>query len=111
MDEKISYDEFAKVEVRVGTILTAEKVENADKLIRLTVDLGEDEPRQIVSGIAEYFPEPEVLVGKQSPFVTNLAPRTIRGLESDGMIFAVGGEKGITLLSPSQEVEPGAKLS
>lgn len=88
----ISYDDFKKIEIRAGKILTAEKVPNADKLLRLTVDFAEVAPRQIVSGIAAYFPDPAVLVGKTTTFVTNLEPRTIRGLESNGMLFALSAE-------------------
>jgi methionine--tRNA ligase beta chain len=106
----ISIEQFKAVEAKIGTILSAEKVENADKLLRLTVDFGEETgPRQIVSGIAEHY-APESLVGKQCPFVTNLEPRTIRGLESRGMILAGGLEGGITLLHPDKNVPPGTGL-
>jgi len=105
----ISIDEFKKVEITIGTILTAEKVPDADRLLRLTVDFGEEKPRQIISGIAEYFPDPAALVGRQSPFVTNLEPRTIRGLESQGMILAVGVPEGVfSLMHPDHEVPPGS---
>ena len=102
-------DEFKAIEMKIGTILSAEKVENADKLLRLLVDFGEGEPRQIVSGIREWY-APESLVGKQCPFVANLAPRTIRGLESNGMILAVGRTEGVALLHPDNEVPPGSGL-
>ena len=79
MDEqKISIDDFKKVEIKIGEIKSAEKAENADKLLRLEVNFG-DHTRQIVSGIAEYYPEPNDLVGKKCPFITNLEPRNIRG--------------------------------
>lgn len=105
----ISIDDFKKVEIRIGRILAAEKVENADKLLRLSVDLGEGSPRQIVSGIAEYFPDPSSLIGKECPFVANLEPRVIRGLESNGMILAVGAPEGVfALLHPDREVPPGS---
>ena len=106
----ISYDDFAKLEVKIGTIKTAEIVEGADKLLKLTVDVGEEEERQIVSGIREFFPEPEALVGKQCPFLTNLEPRTIRGLESQGMILAAGDNNSFTLLHPGSEVSPGTLI-
>ena len=102
-------DEFKAIEMKVGTIVSAEKVENADKLLRLMVDFGEGEPRQIISGISEWY-APESLVGKQCPFVTNLALRTIRGLESKGMILAVGLEGSVALLHPDKEVPPGSVL-
>lgn len=89
---KITYDDFAKVEIKAGKILSAGKVPDTDKLLKLSVDLGEATPRQIISGIAAYFPTQEALaslVGRTTMFVTNLEPRTIRGLESNGMLFAI----------------------
>lgn len=110
----ITYEEFKKVEVRAGKILSAEKIPETDKLLKLAVDfaekdeLGNLKPRQIVSGIALYFPDPAVLVGKTCMFVTNLEPRTIRGFESNGMLFAVStGEGGFSLLEPNQTIPPG----
>jgi methionyl-tRNA synthetase len=106
--ERISIDEFAKIEVKVGTVKEAERVPETDKLLRLVVDFGEAEgPRQIVSGIAAYVPEPESLIGRQLAFVTNLAPRTLRGLESDGMLFAVGDGDSFAFLAPDRPVPPG----
>lgn len=103
-------DDFHAIEMKVGTIKTAEYIEGADKLLKLTVDFGEAEPRQILSGIRQYY-EPEQLVGKQCPFVTNLEPRTLRGLTSYGMILAVGVEGGgAVLLHPDKEVPPGSAL-
>ncbi len=104
---RIPLSEFSKIEVRVGTVRTAERVPLTDKLLRLTVDFGEDEPRQIISGIAAYAPEPEALVGRQLAFVTNLAPRTIKGLESNGMLFAVGEGDTFAFLTPDRPVPPG----
>lgn len=124
--------------MKIGTILVAEYIEGADKLLRLEVDFGPKEVvvaakvaegeavltetvvpsetenardiRQILSGIREYY-EPEQLIGKQFPFVTNLAPRTMRGLESHGMILAAGiSGGGIALLHPDHEVPPGSML-
>lgn len=103
--DKITIDDFNKVEIRIGTILEAERVPDTDKLIKLKVDFGGEE-RQIVSGIAEYV-EVEYLIGKQCPFITNLEPRVIKGLESNGMILAIGGET-FALLHPHKEVIPGA---
>lgn len=108
-DGKISIDEFAKVEMRVGEIISAEKVENADRLLRLEVMFGE-EKRQIVSGIAE-FVTPEELIGQKTTFVTNLAPRNIRGLESNGMILAAKDASGsFGILKVDQKIASGTKL-
>ncbi len=104
----ISIDEFSKIEVKVGTILSAERVPETDKLLRLMVEFGEETgPRQIVSGINAYVNEPQELVGKQLAFVTNLEPRTIKGLESNGMLFAVGNGDTFAFLTPDRQVPPG----
>ena len=108
--EQISYDDFAKLEIKIGTILTVEIVEGADKLLKLTVDVGEETPRQIVSGIRTYFEDPQVLVGRQCPFLTNLAPRTIRGFESQGMILAASNDTAFALLHPHVELTAGSKV-
>ncbi|HMA79137.1 MAG TPA: hypothetical protein VKP88_08590 [Candidatus Paceibacterota bacterium] len=105
----ISYGDFVKLTIRVGTITTAEVVPDADKLLRLEVDFG-DETRQIVSGIRDFVDTPESLVGTQAPFITNLAPRTIRGLESQGMILAVGDEDTFAFLRPDRLVPPGTTV-
>lgn len=105
---KISIDEFNKIEVKVGTVRSAERVPNTDKLLRLMVDFNEESgPRQIVSGIAAYVPEPESLVGRQFPYVTNLEPRVICGVESNGMLFAVGVNDSFAFLAPDRVVPPG----
>ena len=104
----ITIEDFKKIELKVGKILSVEKVPDTDKLLKLSVDMGEKNPRQIVSGIALYFPEIETLVGKKCMFVANLEPRTIRGLESQGMILAVSTEDGkFSLLSPNDDIPPG----
>lgn len=105
-----SIDDFQKLEFRIGTVTSAEIVPDTDKLLRLTVDVGEGEDRQIVSGIRARVESPEDLVGKQFPFITNLEPRIIRGLESNGMILAPGEGGEDALLSPTKEVEPGTKV-
>lgn len=106
----ISYEDFAKIEMKIGTIMTVDIVEDADRLLRLTVDVGEESHRQIVSGIREFFEDPQTLVGKQCPFITNLESRTIRGLESQGMILAAGDDGAFALLHPMQALPPGTKL-
>jgi methionyl-tRNA synthetase len=105
---RISIDEFSTIEVKVGTVRLAERVPDTDKLLRLVVDFNEETgPRQIISGIAVYVPEPQSLIGRQLAFVTNLAPRTIRGFESNGMLFAVGADDTFAFLIPDKEVPPG----
>ncbi|MFZ1987885.1 MAG: hypothetical protein WAV21_02540 [Minisyncoccia bacterium] len=103
----IGIDEFSKIEVKVGTVRLAERVPETDKLIRLMIDFGEPELRQIVSGIAAYVSEPESLVGRQLAFVTNLEPRMLKGLESNGMLFAVGEGESFAFLTPDRLVPPG----
>ena len=104
----ITLGDFKKIEVKIGTVKSAERVTDTDKLLRLVVDFNEESgPRQIISGIATYVPEPKSLVGRQLAFVTNLEPRTIRGLESNGMLFAVGSGESFTFLAPDREVPPG----
>ena len=107
---KISYDDFVKVEMKVGKIISAEKIKKSDKLMLLKVDIGEEEPRQIVSGISKFFDNPsEYLKGKQALFVTNLEPRTIFGYESNGMIIALTDNEHSTLLQPMIEIKNGTK--
>lgn len=107
----ITYDDFAKLEIRIGTIEAVEVVEGADKLLKLTVDLGEASPRQIISGIRMYFVDPQEIVGKQCPFVANLEPRVIRGLESQGMIMAASVDDLFALLNPHIQLPPGTKVN
>lgn len=106
----MTYDDFAKLEIRIGTVTAVSVVEGADRLLQLTVDVGEPEPRQIISGIREFFADETELVGKQCPFLVNLEPRTIKGLVSQGMILAGGEAETFTLLHPSQEVPPGTPI-
>jgi methionyl-tRNA synthetase len=108
--EKIAIEDFAKVEMRVGQIKTAERIVGADKLLKLTVDIG-SEVRQICAGIAQYY-EPEALVGRKVVVVVNLAPRKLRGVESNGMIVAasVGPEGKPVLAAFTEDVEVGARL-
>ncbi len=110
--KKISYDDFKKVEIKIGEILSVEKVPDTDRLLRLSVDVGEDNPRQIISGIAEYFEDIQNLVGTRCTFVTNLEPRKIRGFESDGMILAVSTDDGnFSLLTPNDTIPTGIQVS
>jgi methionyl-tRNA synthetase len=104
----IKIEEFRKIEIRMGKVLKCEKVEGADKLLKLQVDFGQFK-RQIVSGIAESF-EPSEIIGKTLPFVVNLEYAKFKGEESQGMLMAIdAGEKTI-LLEPTEEVDPGVEV-
>jgi methionyl-tRNA synthetase len=106
----ITYDDFAKLELRVATITAAERVPNSEKLIKLQLDLGEFGPRQIVAGIGKVY-EPEQLVNTQIIIVANLEPRALMGIESAGMLLAAGGQDGASLLRPERPVAPGSKIN
>lgn len=106
---EIQYDDFAKLDIRVGKVLAAEPIEGADKLLKCTIDFGEFGTRTIVSGIKEWK-SPEDIVGKQLPYIVNLAPRMLRGVESQGMLLAASDEQGVALLLPERELPPGTKL-
>ena len=107
---EIVFDDFAKIDLRVGTIVAASKVEKADKLLQLSVDLG-FETRTIVSGIAQHF-EPESIIGKQVTVVVNLAPRKMRGIESNGMILMAEDANGkLHFINPSENINPGSGVS
>lgn len=109
----ITIDDFLKVELRVGEILVAERIPKADKLLRFEIDLGEEKPRQILAGLAEYY-EPEKLIGRKVVVVANLKPRMMRGLESQGMICAASLEDGTgenpALAAFVENVDVGARL-
>ncbi len=124
----ISFEDFKKVEIKVGLVLSAEKIPATDKLLLLAVDLGlkmELVPRpetgktdvieikdirQVVSGVAEAFPNPTALVGKKFAFVTNLEPRTIKGFESQAIILATGEVETFSLFSPTGDAPAGSSL-
>ncbi len=109
IEPTISIDDFHKIDIRIGEIKSAERVPDTDKLLRLVVAFGEEE-RQVVSGIAGHFQDPQTLMGKRVAFAYNLAPRTIRGLESRGMILGVhDSANGFSLLE-TYGVESGAKV-
>ena len=106
---EITYDDFAKIDLRVGTILKAEKVEKADKLLKLELDMG-TEIRTVVSGIALHF-KPEDIVGKQVTVVANLAPRKMRGIESNGMILMAQNADGrLIFVSPLETADNGSEV-
>ncbi len=105
----ISFDDFTKLDLKVGTIKSAEKVENADKLLQLQVEIG-SEVRTILSGIAEHFSSEEI-IGKQVSVLTNLQPRKIRGIESQGMILMAEDESGkLVFVSPDEAVKSGSGI-
>jgi methionyl-tRNA synthetase len=112
-EQFITIDDFLKVELRVGEIKVAERIPKADKLLRFEIDLGEEKPRQILAGLAEYY-EPETLIGRKVVVVANLKPRMMRGLESQGMICAASLEDGTgekpALASFIENVDIGARL-
>ena len=106
MKDEITFDEFSKMDLRVGTITAAEKIEKADKLLKLTVDTGID-VRTVVSGIAEHF-KPQEVIGQKVSILLNLAPRKIRGVESQGMILMAETEMGeLAFVSPTKEIDAG----
>lgn len=110
VQSEITIDEFGKMDLRVGTVITCERVKKADKLLKFSIDDGTGTPRTIVSGIARHY-EPEALVGKQVIFVANLAPAKIRGIESQGMILsALNADGSLTVAAPSTEATPGAQV-
>lgn len=106
---EITIDDFLRVDLRVGTIRKAEPHPNADRLVVLSVDLGEEQERQLVAGIRAHY-EPESLVGKQIVVVANLKPAKLRGVESRGMILAASDDSGVHVLSPDAPTAPGSKV-
>jgi methionyl-tRNA synthetase len=106
----ITYDDFARVELRVGLVRSAEAVPKADKLLRLSVDVGEPEPRTIVAGIAQAYPDPAQLVGTRIVVVANLAPRPLRGITSQGMLLAAGEAPGLRVVTVGESIAPGSRV-
>ena len=114
-EQYITYDEFKKMDIRIGTIKEIEPIPETDKLLRCQIDFNEKDEdgnnklRQIISGIHEYYPDFEKLIGKQVLYIVNLEPRKIKGFESNGMLMAVGDDKPIFLI-PETEVTSGSKV-
>ncbi len=107
----MTIDEFQQSDLRVGKIVSAERVEGSEKLLKLQVDIGEAAPRQILSGIAKAY-APEDIIGKSGAIIANLDPRMMMGMESNGMLLAAhGGDGAPVLLLPASDVPPGAKIS
>lgn len=105
----INYDQFSQLELKVGTVLEAEDLNRSEKLIKLKVDLGEEEPRQILAGVKQWY-KPKDFKGKQVVVVTNLEPRVMMGLESQGMMLAADSEDGPVFLTVPKKVPPGTKI-
>jgi len=109
MKPLINIDQFSLIDLRIGKVMNCEEKEGSDKLLRLTVDFGEEGERNILSGIKEWY-KPEQIIGKDFLFVINLEPRKMMGEESQGMILAAEGSKKPVPLKPISRVTPGAKL-
>lgn len=108
--DMISFDDVKKLDVRLGTIVSAERVPESDRLLVLMVDAGEGALRQVVSGVATHYPDPSVLAGKQVPVVVNLTPREIRGVMSNGMILYAVGATELSTMEPSVKMENGTPV-
>jgi len=107
--DNIEYEEFAKMDIRIGTIVAAEKVAKTKKLLKLTIDTGIDQ-RTVVSGIAEYF-EPEKIIGQQVSILVNLAPKTLKGIESQGMILMAENPDGaLVFVTPACKTKEGSEV-
>jgi len=104
----INYQDFKKLDLKVGTIVKAERVENSKKLLRLEVEMGKDK-RQLVAGLGRHY-QPKELIGQQIVVVANLEPKMIYGLESQGMLLAAGDEENVALLQPDKKVPSGTKV-
>ena len=102
----VTFDDFMKLDIRIGTVTAADKVPGADKLIRLELDMG-GETRQVVAGMAPAY-APEEFIGKQVPILVNLEPRKLKGIESQGMILAADVDGKPVMLIPDKEVPPGS---
>lgn len=105
----VSFGDFEKIELKIGKVSEASRVDGSEKLLKLQVDLGEETPRQIIAGIGKVY-DPETITGKEFLFIANLESRTIMGLESQGMILAASDDTGPVTLSPDRPVTPGTSL-
>ncbi|TAL56943.1 MAG: methionine--tRNA ligase [Bacteroidetes bacterium] len=103
----ITLDEFKKIEIRIGKVISAEKIPGSDKLIKFVFDLGNNQ-RQIMAGIGEFFTNPSILIGKEVPVLVNITKRKLRGYDSEGMIIAADVDGRPVLLYPETEVPPGS---
>jgi methionyl-tRNA synthetase len=107
---EITFDDFSKLDIRIGKVLAAEKMEKSNKLLKLIIDTGIDK-RTVLSGIAQHY-TPEEIIGKQVTLIANLAPRKMMGIESQGMVLMTEDSEGkLKLLQPSEIVSPGSIVS
>ena len=108
----MNYEDFAKLDLRVAKIVTAEEIEGADKLYKLTLDDGTEEGRIICAGIKEFYSNDE-LIGKSIVIIANLEPREIRGVQSNGMLLAASNKESglLAVISPEKDLPPGTKIS
>jgi methionine--tRNA ligase beta chain len=106
----IAYQDFQKLEIKIGKVKSAEKAAGADKLLKLIFDLGDNEERQVMAAIADFFPNPQILIGKEMPILTNLESRVFRGHVSQGMIMAALVDGQPVLLHPEKEIPPGSPV-
>jgi len=104
----ITFNDFKKLDMRIGKIISAEKVQGTDKLMKLEIDLG-TEKRQLIAGLADMY-EPNSLIGKEIPILMNLEPRKIRGIESQGMVLAIDVGGKAVIMHPDREVPPGSTI-
>jgi len=107
MKTMITLDDFKKLEIKIGRVVSAERVPDSEKLIKLVFDVGNSE-RQIIAGVAEFFPDPSALVGKEMPLLLNIEPRTFRGHESQGMLIAADVDGRPVFLHPAEALPPGS---
>ena len=108
--QQISVEDFKKLALRLGTIMSADLHPNAERLLVLKVDIGEPSPRQLVAGVRASYPDPAQLVGRQVVVVANLKPAMLRGVESQGMVLAASDDTAIALLSPDRSIKPGSTV-
>lgn len=104
----INIEDFKKIEIKIGKIISADRLGGSDKLLKIVLDVGEEVPRQILSGIAESIPDPSALVGLEVPVITNLEPRTIRSEISYGMMLVADKDGLPVILTPIEDVPPGS---
>lgn len=104
----ITIEDFKKLDIRIGKVISVEKVPDADKLLKFIFDIGGGEERQILAGMAMFFPDPSVLIGKEMPLLLNIEPRMLRGYESRGMIMATDANEAPVFLHPAHDVPPGS---